>query len=324
MGVYWIMVRCSLCGDAAVARIGYARLRLCRAHLREYLVKRVRRTVERYEMIGREERVLAAVSGGKDSSAMLSLLVALSGELGFEVVPFHLDLGIGGYSEASRRVVEKLSGMLGLKSLVVSVRNVLEMGVPELARRASRPVCAVCGVVKRYFLNAAAIGLGFEAVAVGHTADDVSAYVLKAFLTQDWGGLAKTSPVNEAVDGLAARRVKPLFEVHEKELLAYVLSSGLPFVDRECPYAKLSTLVFDCRKALAMLERRRPGLRLSLVRGIIRSRGIFPASERPVRPCSKCGLISSGDVCSFCKLTARALGEPMGARVREYLSKLSL
>jgi len=318
------MVRCSLCDRDAVVRIGYARLRLCRAHLREYLVRRVRRTIERYEMIGQGDRVLVAVSGGKDSSAMLSLLAALSGELGFEVVPFHLDLGIGGYSEASRRAVEELSGMLGLKPLVVSVRDVLGVGVPELARRAGRPVCAVCGVVKRYFLNAAAVVLGFDVVAVGHTADDVSAYVLKAFLTQDWGGLAKTSPVNEAVDGLAARRVKPLFEVHEKEILAYVLSWGLPFVEKECPYAKLSTLVFDCRRALAVLERRRPGLRLSLIRGVVRDRNIFPRSDEPVKSCNVCGLISSGEMCSFCKLTARALGEPMGAEVMERLSQLSI
>jgi len=239
-------------------------------------------------------------------------------------VPIHLDLGIAGYSEASRRAVEELGGVLGLEPIIVSVGNVLGVGVPELARRAGRPVCAVCGVVKRYFLNAAAVGLGFDVVAVGHTADDVSAYILKAFLTQDWGGLAKTSPVNEAVDGLAARRVKPLFEVHEKEILAYVLSWGLPFVEKECPYAKLSTLVFDCRRALAVLERRRPGLRLSLIRGVVRDRNIFPRSDEPVKSCNVCGLISSGETCSFCKLTARALGEPMGAEVMERLSQLSI
>ena len=316
------MATCKLCGKRAVIRLRYARLVLCASHFTEYFERRVSRTLERYGLVKEGQLVLAAVSGGKDSAAMLAVLSMLAKDLGFEVAGIHLDLGLGAYSRASLEAARSLASKLGVKLAVVSVEKIVGATVPVLAKKSRRPVCSVCGAVKRYILNAAAVEVGADTVALGHTLSDMATYITKEFLRQNLPGIAKLGPKTPSVDGLAVGRIRPLYEVTEKETLVYALVNKIPFLRDECPYVRRDSMDFEIKRALMGLEARFPGTLLGLVRGVYRNLDIYDTNERTVRPCRACGLMSQGEVCTFCRITEKTLGSAMGGEVRVSLRRL--
>ncbi|MCE4620672.1 MAG: tRNA 2-thiocytidine biosynthesis TtcA family protein [Desulfurococcales archaeon] len=169
------MARCSICGAPAIAYVSYQKRYYCPEHFAEFVEGKVERTIEKYKMLGGGDRVVAAVSGGKDSATLLSTLSRLREKMGFELYAFHIDLGIGDYSVESRKAAVELARRLGVPLVVFSLREELGYGVPEAAMRLRRPACSVCGIFKRYLYNAVGVELGAK-IATGHNADDLAAY----------------------------------------------------------------------------------------------------------------------------------------------------
>jgi len=316
------VARCNVCGRPAIARVPYARRALCEEHYAEFIESKVERAIRKYRMARRGDLVVAALSGGKDSSTLLSTLARAGEKIGFRVVGFHIDLGIGEYSRASRRTAERLAEAVGVPLVVYSLPEELGEGVPGLARRLRRPPCSVCGAVKRYLYNAAAIEAGAAALATGHNADDIVAFALKNFLVQDLEAIRKLAPRTPGVPGLAAPRIRPLYTVYEKESFLYVLARKLPFYHEECPHADLGSLEFRLKRMVNRLEEERPSLKLGFLSRLARRAGDYPEPKTPVRACSACGLLSSGEKCSFCRITERVAGAPLGRRARERLREL--
>lgn len=316
------MARCSVCGAPAVAYVRAQRRHLCAAHYVEYVEGKVKRALRRYGMVSKGSLVLVSLSGGKDSAALLGALVRASREMGFRLVAMHIDLGIGEYSRKSREAVEAAVEKLGVPLIVVSVKDVLGVTVPELARRARRPVCSVCGMVKRYIANAVAVELGADALALGHNADDLAVYNMKSFINQDLEAISKLGPKTESIPGKAVSRIRPLYEVYEKEAFLYAYLTGVPFIHDECPHVDPDSLERNLKEELNRLEEKKPGIKMSMMRRLAKRIRDYPRPQGEVRSCSVCGLISSGDTCSFCRLTGRILGEPMGPRVRDHVRRL--
>ncbi len=317
-------MRCRICGARAIINVWYARAAFCREHFIEFFKERVRSTLERYQMVRRGWLVLAAVSGGKDSAAMFSVLSELKDEMGFELIGVYLDLGIGKYSTASRTAVERLAQVTDTEVVTLSVKELVGASVPELARVARRKTCSVCGTVKRYLLNAAALEWGANTVALGHTMSDMAMYIVKEFLRQNLPAIAKLGPKTETIDGLAVGRIRPLYEVTERETLVYALTNKLPFYHEECPYVRRDSLNFEVKRALLLIEKRHPGTLVGLVRGVHKNASIYEkaAGTQPIKACSVCGLISSAEVCTYCRLTQRAFGEPRGSITRQAIGEL--
>ena len=325
MGTYWRctvlpqVVRCSICGDRAVASLPYARLVLCGKHFTEYIERKVVRTVRRYKLINNGWRVLVAVSGGKDSSTLLTLLTKLAGDLDFNILATHINLGIPGYSDKCLSTVRKLTELLDVKLLVVDVKEVIGHTIPELAVRLRRPTCSVCGTVKRYMLNAVAVEYRADALALGHNLDDLAVYVLKEFLNQNLGQVPKLGPRTESISDLAVGRVRPLYEVLEKESLIYALVNKVPFLPDECPHVRSDSLEFILKKELNELESRFPSIKISFIRRLAKNLNTYPRLQQKLTRCSACGLIASDELCSFCKMTKRVTGVPQGSAVRKYV-----
>jgi tRNA(Ile)-lysidine synthase TilS/MesJ len=115
------VAKCVKCGRQAVIKIPYARLWLCKDHFIEFFEARVLKAIKRYGLIKKGDKVLVAVSGGKDSASLLSALKKASEELDFNIIALHIDLGIGEYSKGNREAVVRLASQLGIKLLVFDV-----------------------------------------------------------------------------------------------------------------------------------------------------------------------------------------------------------
>jgi uncharacterized protein (TIGR00269 family) len=303
-------LKCSKCGGLAVINMRQHRLRLCAEHFVEWLARTVQRTIETYGMFGPEDKVLVAVSGGKDSLALWDVLL----RLGYEAEGMYIGLGIDegiGYSHTSLEMCKKFVNEHH-PDAVLHVEDVAERygeTIPDLARtrlRGKGKPCAVCGLVKRHVMNRVARDEGFTAIATGHNMDDEVAVLMQNTLHWETGYLARQAPVLSERDGLA-RKVKPLVRIYEREAAAYALVRGIDYIYDECPFAVGSTTNFY-KELLNKLELRSPGAKQQFYLQFLRARdgGRLSFSETArveLHPCRRCGQpTSAGDLCAFCRL----------------------
>lgn len=314
--------KCYYCDCQAIARVRYAKLSLRKSHLVEFVESRVEKAVRRYNMVKRGDKVVVAVSGGKDSVALLYIADSLAKRMEFDYIVLHIDLGIGEYSEKSRVTVEKHCRSLGADCIIIDLRRDLGFTLPDLiSRLKTRRACSLCGAVKRYIMNATALGIKASSVATAHHADDMLVYLFKNFITQDYEALGKLSPVNRSIDDIVATKIKPMYEVYEKDIASYVVARGLEFTDAKCPFENMRGLELSIRRFLEEIEDKMPGMKIAILRRFAETSSQLRLWERraDISRCESCGLISRGAECTFCKVTRRAYGQPMGPLVREVI-----
>nr|WP_245521878.1 TIGR00269 family protein [Staphylothermus hellenicus] len=280
------------------------------------------RTIKRYNLIRKGDRVLLGLSGGKDSVVLAHILSKLRESIGFKLYLAHINLGIGEYSEKNAEVAKKISEKTNAPLIILDLRKILGVGIPELALKTRRPPCSVCGVVKRYLLNALAVELKANSIATGHNLDDMATFILKEFLVQNLEQIPKLAPRIEGVKDYLVAKIKPLYETYEEDIKKYAELNNILYVEEKCPLADETTLTWHLKKHLRDLEYRFPGLTIGFIRRLVKNIEKYPKPGDTIRRCSICGMPSSGKICSFCKITEKALGKPMGPHAREYIKEI--
>ena len=290
----------------AVIYLRHHRLALCEEHFVEWFERQTEKTVKKFKMFTRKEKVLVAVSGGKDS---LALWFALH-RLGYETYGFHVSLGIKGwdYSEKSLSYCKKLAERIGRPLIVFDLQKEFGLSIEEIAKRARRKdVCSVCGTFKRYLMNKVAKEEGFKVVATGHNLDDESALLLSNTMRWEIGYLGRQYPVLPEEGGFV-RKVKPFCFLTEKETVSYAIVNGIEFLKGGCPNAKEATSALY-KKALAYLEHHMPGTKLRFYKEFLKkAHPIFKErlkEELQLNECQVCGMPTTAPVCSVCKILKR-------------------
>ena len=151
------MKKCRLCRNKAIIYMPNHRLALCREHFLGWFEKYTEKTIKEFKMFSKEDRILVAISGGKDSLALWYVLK----KLGYEADGLYIDLGIGEYSEKSREKVEKFADRVKAKVIVVELEEEIAP-IPILKDVSWREACSVCGLVKRYNVNKVAKDYGYN------------------------------------------------------------------------------------------------------------------------------------------------------------------
>lgn len=298
------------------------KLALCAEHYLEWFLAQTERAVRRYRMFEPQERVLVAVSGGKDSLSLWEVLL----RLGYRADGLYIDLGIDGgcgYSRLSLAKVRTFAERYPQVALhVVEVGDLYGETVPEVARRKTRgrgKPCSVCGLIKRHEMNRVAREQGYQVLATGHNLDDEAAVLLSNVLRWQAGYLARQAPVLIEREGLA-RKVKPFCRLYEREVAAYALIRGIDYVYDECPFAR-GNLTNFYKELLSRLETHSPGAKLQFYLSFLQAReaGLLPPGvgrsggpndEVSLHPCPVCGQPTSvPGPCAFCRLWG---SEPAG------------
>lgn len=308
-------MKCRRCRAGAVIELRRHNAGFCRDCFLHFFRGQVRRAIGDHAMIGPDDRVLVAVSGGKDSLALWHVL----DELGYRVDGLYLGLGIGDYSadavDATRRFARDMPGRL----IEVDLEADYGFDVPTGAATARRAPCGTCGLSKRHVFNDVAHHNGYDAIATGHNLDDEAAVLFGNVMRWEASYLGRQSPVLEATDGFV-RKVKPLFRLTERESAAYCVLVGIDYQVDECPMAS-GNRHLGYKEILDDLERRSPGTKSSFLFGFLeRGRAAFAEAvdtERAaLRSCSECGAPTPGERCAFCILAQRARGATADSEAR--------
>lgn len=293
-------MKCRKCGDRAVLELRRHNAAFCRADFLEFFRNQVREAIRRHRMFTRDERLLVAVSGGKDSLALWDVLV----EDGHETAGLHLDLGIAGYSTESRARCEAFAAARNVPLHVVRVAEAVGAPVPVIQAVTRRPPCSGCGLSKRYLMNRAALEQGFPVVVTGHNLDDEAATLFGAVMHWQTDTLARQAPALPSTHPRLVRRVKPLYRLSERETAAYAFLRGIDYVVEECPFAEGATSIAH-KDILSRMEEASPGAKHNFLFGFLeRARPAFERTDGvALRECARCGQVTTGAVCAFCKLS---------------------
>lgn len=302
-------MRCRRCRGPAAIEIRRHNAAFCRDCFPIVFRDQVRRAIRRYEMFEDDDRVLVAVSGGKDSLALWDVLLLE----GYRASGLYLGLGIGGYSDRSGEAVRAFAREREAELLEVDLRREQGYDIPTAGRRGPRSTCAVCGLSKRYVFNRAALEGGFDVVATGHNLDDEAATLLGNTLRWQTEYIARQSPALPAKDGMV-KKVKPLHRLSELETAAYAFLRGIEYVVEECPLVGGNTQL-RYKDAMNAIETASPGTKTQfflgyLERGLPLFRGEDPGA---LARCERCGQPTTGRFCAFCRARAQILGERLAA-----------
>lgn len=295
---------CTLCRDRAILSQPYFGRHLCLNHFIEDFERRVAETIEKNGMVEDGERIIVAVSGGKDSTALLFCLHRILAGRGVEMVAVTVDEGIAGYRDDTIKAARAIAAELRIEQEIVSFREMYGYDLDEMVVGKKVAPCTYCGVFRKNALNRAAKSLGASKVATGHNLDDEAQSVMMNYLKGDMERLMRFRP-RRAQPGLVPR-IKPLRDIPEKEIALYCMVNGVFTESRECPYAQLS-LRSDVRDMMNSLENLFPGIRQSTLQGfekIARTAGGNWA-QMELGKCHECGEPCVKELCKACELLGK-------------------
>lgn len=315
-------MRCRKCDQPAVINMRQHKLSLCGEHYGEWFVAQTERAIDKYEMFSHEDKVLVAVSGGKDSLALWDVLL----RLGYNADGLYIGLGINDPAPYSDQSLEKTRAFLAsgkwratsessqITSFtpqlhVVDIEDTYGKTIPQMAAikaRGQGKPCSVCGLTKRYVMNRIAADKGYSVLATGHNLDDEAAVLMQNTLRWQTGYLARQAAVLPSTNPHFARKVKPFCRFYERETATYSLVRGIDYEYDECPHA-VGNLTNFYKTLLNQLEAQSPGAKLSFYLEFLRARGegAFEQFNRvdELHECETCGQpTSSPGRCAFCRM----------------------
>ena len=288
----------------------YSGERLCRKCFAASIEAKVRATITRHHMLRFDDHLAVAVSGGKDSLAILYILSKLRKHRPkTTLTAVTVDEGIKGYRNEALDIATKLCKKLEVPHHIVSFKELYGFSLDEIVAkarekgRAELTACAYCGVLRRRAMNVGARQVKADKIATGHTLDDEAQTVLMNILRGDIARLAKEKPVTSEVHPLFVQKIKPFCEIPEKESALYAYLKKIDFQDTPCPYAS-EALRNDLRGMLNRMEEKHAGTKFTVARAIEKLR---PAIEETLKKedfktCRECGEPSAMDLCKTCEM----------------------
>jgi len=207
-------------------------------------------------MIGDGDKVLVAVSGGKDSLVLLKVLSDLkkAAPVRFEILPVHISTG---FERGFTRIAQWIEHELHLDVMVI------ESHIAEILKEASDPdksPCALCSRLRRGRLYSLAKELEVSSIALGHHMDDVvETFFLRCFFTGQIGAMAPSRCSNDGKN----RVIRPLVYCTDKLVNRYFSFFGIEPIENTCiirPDGKRDMI----RKYIEMFEKDIPSVKYSV------------------------------------------------------------
>ena len=228
-----------------------------RGAFRETLWEPFLQAVADYRLLEPGDRVAVCVSGGKDSMLLARLMLDWQplSPVPFELVCLIMDPG---YSAENRAKVEANARLLSIPYMLMDsdIFRVIE---------GERNPCFLCARMRRGWLYKHAQALGCNKIALGHHLDDAVETTLIAML---YGAqLQGMAPRIAAEHYPGMSLIRPLYRVHEEDILAWQRAMGLSFIRCACPFTEARetrngvSKRQEVKELLARLSRDDPGLR---------------------------------------------------------------
>lgn len=293
-------MKCDYCENLVVYSRKYSGTNLCSKCFSNSIIHKTTKTISKYNMIKSGDVVGVAVSGGKDSLSLLHVLKKISIDHNFTLKAITVDEGIPGYRDEALKIVEEFCKKIDVEHTVYSYRSLFGTTLEQtLELRGDEKVssCSICGILRRRAIDFGAIDRGVDVIATGHNLDDM----LQTFIINIISGdTKKIGWMDPDTSENKTRKVKPMCEIYENEIVFYAFTNEIPFQSEECPHMN-EGIRTEIRNFLNSLEKNHSGIKNNMYRSVLKiSSTLKDSNNSEWKICSKCGNECTGKICSVC------------------------
>ena len=298
------MIKCSKCGNEnIIIKRKQSGQNLCKDCFIESIEKKVIKTIKKENLLDKGDKVLVALSGGKDSVATLEILNSYRERNIIDLCAVTIDEGIEGYRNEGVEIAKKHAKRLNIEHEVISFKESFGLTLDEIMEYPNHRIsCTYCGVFRRWIINRAAREMNADKIATGHNLDDESQAVLMNYLEGNINNLKSLGAKTESKSPLFTPKIKPLREIPEKEIGLYALSKELDIHLAGCPYAQESFRM-EVGNILKELTENHPTIMHSTLKGFDKLQPMIQNQTTETytqKTCTKCGEPSSKELCRVC------------------------
>ena len=295
-------MQCDKCQNAAVYSRKYSGENLCSGCFSNSILRKAAKTISKYKMIQNGDLVCVGVSGGKDSLVLLDTLKKMSQTHNFKIIAVTIDEGIPGYRDEALDIVKEFCSKLDVDFKIYSYKELFDVTLTEsleLRENEKTSSCSICGTFRRRALDHAARQIGANVIATGHNLDDTLQTFLINTLSGDTNKIGWMNPDNANAE---LRKIKPLSEIYESEIVFYAFTNNLPFQSEPCPHMN-EGIRTEIREFLNSLEDNRSGIKNSMYHSILKISDVIKDNDvKKKRNCDICGNECTGKTCSVCTM----------------------
>lgn len=267
---------------------------------------KIKATIKSFNLLSPSDRILVAVSGGKDSTAILYVLK----KLGYKVEALTIDVLIGAYTKENLKNIQEFCKKHNIKLHTVSFRQAYGSSLCRIvslikSKGWNLQSCTVCGVLRRYLVNLYSRKLGADKIVTGHNLDDEAQAFMMNLLKNKQEMNARLGPYPGIIrDPKFVPRVKPLYLTSEKDIEKYSRIMNFPVKYGRCPCA-VDAYRNYIRNMLDELEKNYPNIKQNIIKHLLASlpelKKKFQTTEY-LKACKECKEPSRSEVCRTCQL----------------------
>ena len=297
-------MKCSKCGNPKVIikRAQSGQL-LCKDCFIESIEKKVIKTVKKEKLLDKGDKVLVALSGGKDSVTTLEILNSFREMNVIDLCAVTVDEGIANYRQDGVDIAIRHAERLGIEHKVVKLKEEYGITLDEIMQKENhKGSCTYCGVFRRTIINKAAREMNATKIATGHNLDDEVQAIMMNYLEGNTDNLTKLGAKSESKAEEFTVKIKPLREIPEREIGVYVIAKELEVHFDSCPYA-MQSFRGEVSEVINQLAEKHPTIKYSTLRGYDKIKGILKEELKKDYAhgrCEKCGGPSANRLCKAC------------------------
>jgi len=290
-------MKCTRCKKQAEVELKSHNAAFCRECFYLFFLNQIQKAIKTFNMFTKKDKILVAVSGGKDSLTLWDVLISL----GYRADGLFIHLGIENFSNVALTKVRNFAKERGAKLIEVNLTDE-GIAIPKVKEKTRRAVCSLCGQIKRYYFNMVGLKNKYDVLATGHNLDDEVSRLFSNVLHWKIDYLREQGPYLPSEDGLL-KKVKPLWRLTEFETSIYAFFKKIDYVDIACPFSKGATFTIY-KKHLNSIEFHSPGTKIDFYQGFLKQLKPILKKNREEKKnlCRICGYPTFSDICSICRL----------------------
>jgi tRNA-5-methyluridine54 2-sulfurtransferase len=265
--------------------------------------QKIKETIKKYKLASKKDKIIVAMSGGKDSTTVAYLLK----KFGYNLEALHINLLMGKWSDENELDVRKFCKEHKIPLHVYDIRKEIGYAMcyvkSVIGRKARLKQCTVCGIIRRWLINKKARELGATRLATGHNLDDEAQNVLMNLMKGNPNiGINLGPMTGSIIDKKFVARIKPLYFIKEKDVEIYSRKMNFPVLYQRCPCV-IGALRHKIRKELDLLEVSDKDLKENLVNNFLEiQKKLRKNISKNLIYCKSCGEPSRNEICKVCKM----------------------